>query len=275
MCKKILIALFATAFATATVADEIPAPEWKLSLAFGQGVLENPLAEHADGESYLLPSFSYYGERFFVSNLTVGYSLLEERNFYLDLVARPNEDGIFYKLDSSSVTNGALSSFLPHFAAVSVGEIDRDVSVVAGPSATLVGDYVDLSFSWFHDVTGVHDGSEAHLSLDKQYPLLGGSLGFSVGAVNKDADLVNYYYHYTAEEGGIFAQRFGNSHPPDDVTDQYARLYFSYPLGKQFDLLLAARYNRFDLDGRNPRFIENKETLNWFAGLQYTIGGGK
>lgn len=274
MCKKILITLLATTLCAPLSAEEIRAPEWKMSLAFGQGVLENPLADHSDGETNVLPSFSYYGERFFVSNLTAGYSLLEQSNFYLDLVARPNEDGLYYKLDDNGVTTGSLSSYLTHFYAPTVSDIDRNVSVVAGPSATLVTDFVDISFAWFHDISGVHDGSETHLSLDKQYPLLGGAIGVSLGAVNKDADLVNYYYHFTDGEAGIFASRYARQFPAGDVTDQYARLHFSYPLGKRLELRLAARYNRFDLDGRNPRFIDKPETLNWFAGLQYSFGSG-
>ena len=234
--------------------------------------MENPLADHDDGETNFLPSFSYYGERFFVSNLTAGVILLEEKNFYLDLVARPNEDGLYYKIADSGVTSGSLTSYLTHISAPEVGDADRDVSVVAGPSATLVTDFVDISFAWFHDISGVHDGSETHLSLDKQYPLWGGAIGVSVGAVNKDADLVNYYYHFTAEEAGVFANRYASLYPTDDVTDQFARLHFSYPLGKRLELRLAARYNRFDIDGRDARFIGKAETLNWFAGLQYSFG---
>ncbi|WP_295802414.1 MipA/OmpV family protein [uncultured Microbulbifer sp.] len=282
MCKKILTTLFTLALSVSAVAEQISAPQWKLSLAAGRGVLENPLADHPDAEVSVLPSFSYYGDRFFISNLTAGYTLLEQRHFYIDLVARPNEDGLYYKLGDDAIASGSLSSFMfqsaPLFprAAPEVSEVERDVSVVAGPSATLVTDYVDLSFSWLHDVTGVHNGSETHLSLDKQFPLFGGVIGGSIGAINKDADLVNYYYQFSLEEAGpLYARRYANLYPVDDVTDQYARLHFAYPLGKQLEVRLAARYNYFDLDGRNARFIEDDETLHWFVGLQYTIGSGQ
>lgn len=280
MCKKILTALLTTLASTVACADNTGAPVWNLTFALGRGVLENPLTDHEDGETSFLPSFSYYGDRFFISNLTAGYALLEEKRFYLDLVARPNEDGLYYKVGNSDVPSGAFVSILTHagapgLTAPDVGDIDRDVSIVAGPSATLVTDYVDVSFSWFHDVTHVHDGSETHLSLDKQYPLLGGAVGVSLGAINKDADLVNYYYHFTETEAGAFAGRYKARYPVDDVTDQYARLHFSYPLGKGLEFRLAARYDKFDLEGRNERFIDKPETLNWFVGLQYTIGGGQ
>ncbi|WP_346838088.1 MipA/OmpV family protein [Microbulbifer sp. SAOS-129_SWC] len=272
--RAVLLALLAQLNSvTATAAPTEDAPTWEFGIALGAGVLENPLADHESGETFFLPSFSYYGDRFFVSNLTVGYALVENENFYVDLVARPNEDGLYYKLDKDAVTTGSLTSYLTHLSAPEVGDIDRDVSVMGGPSFTWVNDYVDVSFAWFHDISNVHQGTETHLSLDKRYPLLDGAIGLSLGATQKDADLVRYYYHFTDSEAGVFAPRYARLFPAGDVTDLYARVHFSYPLSKRFELRLAARYNHLDLSGRNPRFIDKPETLSWFAGIQYTFGG--
>ncbi|KUJ83857.1 hypothetical protein AVO43_08530 [Microbulbifer sp. ZGT114] len=254
---------------------EISAPEWKLSLVSGRGLIENPLDGREDGETFLLPAFSYYGKRFFVSNLTAGYSLVENKRFYIDLIAQPNEDGLFFQLDKPEVAAGSVTSFVQLREATEVSEIDRRISLMAGPSGTLVTELADVSFSWLYDVTGVHHGSETHLSIDKQYPLFDGAIGWGIGAVQKDTDLVRYYYHFTEEEAGVFARRYAAVYPPGDVTDQYVRLQFSYPIGKGFAVRLAGRYSYFDLDGRLPRFIEKPETLSWFAGIQYSIGNGR
>ncbi|MBY6211626.1 MipA/OmpV family protein [Microbulbifer agarilyticus] len=263
---------------TQVAAEESRAPVWKLSLAVGEGVIENPLKGRDNGTTSLLPSFSYYGERFFVSNLTVGYSLLEQKNLYVDLVVRPNEDGIFFQLDRDDYTMASLSNILGSTGGAfgwTPENISRDISAVAGPSATFVTAPVDISFAYFQDITKVHYGSETHLSFDKQYPLFGGSFAWSLGAVQKDADLVNYYYHLRPEEAGRFAYSYTRQFPPDDVTDRYARIQFAYPLGKHFELKFAAKFNQFDLDGRNPLMIEKPETLSWFAGVQYSIGGDR
>jgi len=277
MLRSTLIALLLCAAPTFAMASNTAAPEWELSLAVGQGVLENPLAGRADGKTNFLPSFSYYGDRFFISNLAVGYSLLEERNFYVDLVARPNEDGLYYHLDDSEMTMGSLS-----FALGSVGgfgqelePIERDISLMAGPSVTLVGKYADLSLASFHDVTAVHYGSETHLSLDKVYPLFGGQLGLSLGAIKKDADLVGYYYHVTEAEAGMVARSFVRQNPPQDVVDGYARLHFSYPITRNVEFRLGARYQQFDEEGRNPKVLGKTETTSWFAGFQYRFGSDR
>ncbi|WP_460804273.1 MipA/OmpV family protein [Microbulbifer agarilyticus] len=250
-------------------------PEWKLSLAIGEGVIENPLKGRENGATNVLPSFSYYGERFFISNLTVGYTLLEEKNLYIDLVVRPNEDGIFFLLDDEQYTMASLSNFLGSVGMGEPGEnIARRVSAVAGPSTTIVTAPVDISFSYFHDISRVHYGSETHLRFDKQYPVVGGAFAWGIGAVKKDVDLVNYYYHLRPEEAGRFAFSYARQAPPDDVTDHYARVQFTYPLGNDFELKLAAKYNQFDLDGRNPLMIGKPKTLSWFAGFQYSIGSG-
>ncbi|MBB5211577.1 MipA/OmpV family protein [Microbulbifer hydrolyticus] len=277
MHRTSLLALLLCAGPALSLASDRAAPEWELSLAAGHGVLENPLAGRADGETNFLPSFSYYGDRFFISNLAVGYSLLEERNFYVDLVARPNEDGLYYHLDDSEMTMGSLS-----FALGSAGgfgpqlePIERDISLMAGPSVTLVGKYADLSLASFHDVTAVHYGSETHLSLDKVYPLFGGKLGLSLGAIKKDADLIGYYYHVTEAEGGMMARSFARQSPPEDVVDTYGRLHFSYPLTRNVEFRLGARYQLFDEEGRNPMVLGKSETMSWFAGFQYRFGSDR
>ena len=276
MARIILIVLTAPLlllFHAGVHSAEIPAHQWKLSLAAGQGLIENPLDGHPDGEIHFLPSFQYYGKRFFISNLTAGYSLIENEHFYLDLVARPNEDGLYFQMDkASALENAAGAALFNRFPAPTADEVERKISLMSGPSATLVTAPVDVSLSWFHDISDVHHGSEVHLSLDKQYPLFGGAIGLSLGAVHKDADLVSYYHHFTEEEAGNFIRLYERRFPPKEVTDHYARLHFSYPLTQRFELRLAARYNFFDIEGRNPRFIADPETLSWFAGIQYTIG---
>lgn len=249
--------------------------EWEVSLATGYGVLENPIADKPDGETHFLPSFSYYGDRFFISNLNLGYSLLEERNFYLDLIARPNEDGLYHNLGSDTVVTASIATNFNKYELVKVGETERDISVVGGPSFTLVNKYVDVSFSWLHDISDVHHGSETHLSFDKQYSLAGGTFGFGIGAIKKDMEITRYYYHFTEEEAGIYYRRYAALFPVDDTTDRYARLQFVYPISNHFDVRLTARYNYFDPAGRNPLFIENRETLDWFAGLQYRFGSNQ
>lgn len=262
--------------ATAATPSEVQTPGWELSIASGYGFVENPIEGKRDGKTYVLPSFSYYGKRFFFSNLTAGYSLLENENIYLDLVARPNEDGLYYLLDKTgSAADGLLTNFMTQAKAADPADVERKVSIVAGPSVTLVSDWVDVSFSWFHDISDVHHGSETHLSFDKQYPLFGGAIGFGIGATQKDADLTSYYYQFTEEEADVFYYRYALRYPAEDATDTYARLHFSYPLGKRLELRLAARYNDFDEAGRNARFIDKPHTMSWFAGVQYTIGSGQ
>ncbi|WGL15557.1 MipA/OmpV family protein [Microbulbifer bruguierae] len=271
----LLFTLLLTAGPLSALAGDVQVPEWKLSLASGRGVIENPIKGKDDGETAFLPSFSYYGERFFISNLTVGYTLLEEKNFYVDLVAQPNEDGFYYHLDSSALAMSSLTNFLVNAGSNTLEDIERDISVVAGPSLTLVGKYADLSLASFHDISEVHYGSETHLSLDKQFQFLGGKFGYGIGAIKKDADLVGYYYHVTQAEAGGIARSYALQYPPDDVTDRYARVHFSYPLGNHIDFRMGAKYTDFDMDGRLPLLMKKSETLSWFAGFQYSIGNGQ
>ena len=62
----------------------------------GYGLIETHLAEGKDTELYLMPSFSYYGENFFIENLSMGYSLVENDRFIVDLATRFNLDGLYF-----------------------------------------------------------------------------------------------------------------------------------------------------------------------------------
>ncbi|WP_323846310.1 MipA/OmpV family protein [Microbulbifer magnicolonia] len=275
MCRilKIITTLLALLAHAGAMADEISVPAWKLAVASGRGVLENPLAGRGKQETFLLPAFSYYGERFFISNLTAGYNLVEEDSFYIDLVARPNEDGLYYLAgDVRVVSLTSLLGLDPYGGDNEPIKVERNVSIVAGPNATLVTDPVDISFSYFHDITGVHNGSETHLSFNKRYRLFGGAISWGLGVVNKDADLVDYYYRLRDTEMGFNSSLWFNQPEQDDVTDHYTRLSYAYPLTKNVELRLAAKYNRFDMDGRHAQLMEKSETLSWFVGIQYSIG---
>ncbi|AOE50428.1 MipA/OmpV family protein [Kangiella sediminilitoris] len=77
--------------------------EWNISLSLGYGQVESIISNVDDFDLYLLPNISYYGESFFLENTTMGYSLYEDEDFYLDIVGKLNEDGIYFNLDDFGV----------------------------------------------------------------------------------------------------------------------------------------------------------------------------
>ena len=79
-CGSILAALLAlipVESAFAANADDCQGPSndcvavggWNLSLSFGAGVRTNPVLHESDIPLVVIPTFSYYGKRFFIDNL--------------------------------------------------------------------------------------------------------------------------------------------------------------------------------------------------------------
>ncbi|MGL5396531.1 MAG: MipA/OmpV family protein, partial [Shewanella sp.] len=54
--------------------ETVSAGDWQISLAAGYGALENPRAKVENINTWILPTWYYYGENFYVENFTLGYS---------------------------------------------------------------------------------------------------------------------------------------------------------------------------------------------------------
>lgn len=124
--------------------ETVSTGEWQISLAVGYGLLENPRVKVDNISSWVLPSWYYYGENFYVENFTLGYSLYESESFIIDLQTRFNEDGFFYEFDG---LNKLLLSDILGFTPVNESlnpkiktfeEIERNLSYLAGLNAIWV-----------------------------------------------------------------------------------------------------------------------------------------
>ncbi|MCW9015599.1 MAG: MipA/OmpV family protein, partial [Kangiellaceae bacterium] len=66
--------------------------EWNFGIALGLGGRSNPVVDGSNIPFVLLPSFSYYGKRFFINNLDIGYTLNEGKNSTINLISTPSYD---------------------------------------------------------------------------------------------------------------------------------------------------------------------------------------
>ena len=72
---------------------------WQFSLAAGHGKISTVLSGRRPISGNFIPGVSYYGERFYLENTHLGYSLVENDYGYIDLVGELNDDGMFFELD--------------------------------------------------------------------------------------------------------------------------------------------------------------------------------
>jgi outer membrane scaffolding protein for murein synthesis (MipA/OmpV family) len=78
------------------VDDCVEVGSWQFSLGLGAGVRSNPLYQMDDTPWILLPEVSYYGERFFLRNLEMGFTLGENAHHQFNLLLAPSYDQMYF-----------------------------------------------------------------------------------------------------------------------------------------------------------------------------------
>lgn len=78
------------------VGDCVPVGQWQFNLALGAGLRQNPLHHKSDTPLIVLPEVSYYGERFFLKNFELGFTLFEDPRHQFHLLLTPSTDQMYF-----------------------------------------------------------------------------------------------------------------------------------------------------------------------------------
>lgn len=262
---------------TTTQADElnkVHSGDWQFSVAVGYGILENPRVKVDNVTTYILPTWYYYDENFYVENFTLGYSLYEQDSFVLDIQGQLNDDGLFFELDG--INKLFLSDVLGYTSIkqpirpgkkIDYKSIDRSISYLAGISATWYNPIVDLTAGYFHDLTNVHNGNELQLSLRKKFIWTSFAFGLELGATRKSDNLISYYYSLTEEElAGSFSP-----YTPEAATNLHIKAVFNLPINNTLMLVASLKQTYLD-DSIQQSFLINQSTyFAGFVGINYAF----
>ncbi|MFB2649201.1 MipA/OmpV family protein [Shewanella mangrovisoli] len=251
--------------------ETVSAGDWQISLAAGYGALENPRAKVENINTWILPTWYYYGENFYVENFTLGYSLYESESFIVDLQTRFNEDGFFYEFDG--LNKLLLSDILGYTPVkqpinpkvVKFEEIERNLSYLGGLNATWVTPYLDISLGYFHDITGVHQGNEIQLRLKRSQAFSWGALGFEIGAIRKSENLVGYYYQLTKEEEGPLRTKY----QPSAAINYHARSVVNVPIFDSVNFVAILEYTWLGQEITDSVLIDKAGYVSGFVGISY------
>jgi outer membrane protein len=186
--------------------------EWKFSLAVGAGVYTNPLQGGGDIPLILIPQISYYGEKVFFENNTLGYSFFESDQLTISAVSQLNHEKAYFtrwhpqNILIESVTSGDVVS--PSEGEPTQGNQDTVVNINNIPNKRWAID-AGIQFNWFinratdiqiqilHDVNNVYNGFNGQIELTRMMriePLPNTVMSFSVGTNVNSKNLVDYYY---------------------------------------------------------------------------------
>ncbi|MCQ8879034.1 MipA/OmpV family protein [Pseudoalteromonas shioyasakiensis] len=277
MLRKVLLSLASLAFTQTVFAESlaekqlIAKGELHASVSIGYGGIQNPVLNSDNFTTPILPNLTYYGERWFFDNFAVGYSLVEQSNFYVDISGRFNEDGFFFELDgidklfAAGVVSGGLKD-TPSRPEDGLTPIERDLSYLAGLSTGYkLSDSVLLEASLMQDVTGVHDGHEGQLNIFKVFNVDDALFGLELGATYKNRELISYYYTLAAREALVRIPSYDNK----SALNYHFKLSYEYPLSERFSVDVNVKHTWLDSDLVNNPMISETGYFSGFAGITY------
>jgi outer membrane protein len=240
---------------------------WNFSVALGAGAMTNPLVGGKTIPLVVVPQFSYYGERFFIDDLDLGFTLAETDGSTFNLVASPGYDRVFfYRSDLQNIfVEGFNGSAAPvRVAAATPGAVQvaprpRHVTYLAGPEWTLKNGGFTAQIDVLHEITGQNHGNEVRAAVG--VPLLEGkgSLTANVGITWKSAAIVNYYY-------GASTIYWAGS-----ALDPFFKLGYTLPLAGKWRFYAFAEYERLASAIADSPIVAERYVATSFIGAIYTF----
>jgi outer membrane protein len=275
-CASVIALVFAHSVAaaqttcTAPSVDCVAVGKLSVSASVGLGTRTNPLVSGNDIPLIAVPHLSYYGERFFIEDLELGFMLFETRSQTLNLIAAPGYDRVFFARRDpqnfflSSVGGTAATPpgqpppdpGTPPPEPIRIGH--RKTTYLAGPEWSYNRGPLAAQVSALYEVTGVHDGYEVRGALAMP---LGRESGFSVttGFTWKSTKVANYYY-------GV-DQRYA-AHA---ALNPFLRVAYAKPLGERVTLRAFAHYEHLGSAIADSPIIVDDHVVTVFAGIDFRI----
>jgi MipA family protein len=275
--RKLLIACVLSAGATAGFAraspvgdcdadspDCVAVGKWNLSLALGAGVRTNPLVHGQDLPLVVVPQFSYYGKRFYIDNLDVGFTAVEGAKNTLSLIASPGYDRIFfYRSDLQNIFVNFAGAAAPvgggNPPPVPFPSRSRLITYLAGPEWTFNFHNITGQFDVLREVTGHDHGEEVRTAI--QFPVIRskGALSAGIGLTWQSAGIVNYYYGAP----GIYES--GSALRP------FLKLGYSRPLGPGWRLEGTAQYEHLASAIADSPIVAHNYVVTTFLGFVHAF----
>lgn len=258
--------------AAAQTACKAPSPdcvvvgEWDITLSLGAGERSNPVEGNSDIPLVVIPQISYYGKRFFIESLELGFTLHENDSNTFNLIAAPGYDRVFfYRNDLQNIFVSGVSSFVstPGDKAESLaGDYPvrrRRTTYLAGPEWIFNYGPVIGQVSALYEVTGRHDGYEVRAAVAAPIIQSTGSLVVSTGLTWKSSALVRYYY-------GI-----EDLYEPGSALNPFLRLGYSLPLAQRWTFTAFAHYEYLDDAVANSPILFEHGVTTVFAGVVFKV----
>ncbi|WP_371186200.1 MipA/OmpV family protein [Thalassotalea maritima] len=249
-------------------ANDVPVNQWQFAMSFGYGSIETPIANHQNLDIYILPNISYYGERFFIDNTTLGYALYEQGPWFVDVVGKLNEDGLYFKFDNVGALAAVGLDFGRGWSGFDIASVERDVSYLAGIAVNYETPLIQTSVRFYQDISSVHNGSELEVSAAKYVNIADWLLTGEVSITHKSHELLSYYYQLARNESVMM---IGTYTPLHSGTNINAKFVADYRLTEQLSFSFSYRQTWLTDEITNSPIVDTDSIAMFFSGVTYTF----
>jgi MipA family protein len=247
--------------------DCIAIGRWNFSVALGAGVRTNPLINGGDIPLVVIPQISYYGERFFLDNLDLGFTLLDRGANTFNLIATPGYDRVyFYRSDLQnffvSFPNSAAGPTYVGAGTPGATQIvprQPRITYLAGPEWTFKYGPVSGQLDLLRDATGQNSGDEIRGAVGLPLWKSKGTLSANIGFTWKSAATVNYYYAVPIIYSGSAA------------FDPFIKLGYTRPLAGKWRFNAFAEYERLGSGIADSPIVTTHSVATVFVGAIYAF----
>lgn len=297
------------AFATEECASDreecVEVGVWNFSVGLGMGYHENPIIDGDNIPIVLLPSWSYYGERFFLTNFTAGFTFIDTEHHQLNLLATPSYDQMYFSdwgignfsLGSAADTlgdSGASSNFGEPIGAGGEREnppIDEQPTQMPaddgqGPDLVDESDidtsdrkmtyYAGLEYSYryqnftafvqaLQDATDRHSGRELRAALSYDIPFERQRFSLTGGFTWQSDKVANYYYGVSEQD----TRSESDFYSPGATVSPFVRLNWQVKLSQNWTWLNVVHYRPLDDKIVDSPIVDKGEIFTVFTGGVY------
>lgn len=257
--------------------------EWKFSLAVGAGVYTNPLHGGDDIPLVLIPQISYYGEKLFFDNNTLGYSFFDHNRLTISGITQLNhEKAYFTRWHPQNILIGTMTSGDSiDLSSGESNEEDQDVYLnIKEASNRRWAIDAGIQFNWFmnkatnlqvqilHDINNVYSGFNGQIELTRMMKINALSntvMSFSVGTNVKSKNLVDYYYGISPTTDTPVELEYQGKL---SITP-YFRLVLSHQLSELWRVKLNLKHMLLDDAMTDSPLVKDDYINTIFAGVSY------
>lgn len=234
------------------------------------GQRSNPIATKSDIPLIVIPHVSYYGKRFFLENLDLGFTLHEGTRNTFSLIATPGYDrAFFFRSDLQNIfVPGGIT--LPGGGTSQGGAVtppegqtfdvsDRHATYLAGPEWTFGYNRFVTQFDALREVTGRHDGYELRGAVAATLFESKGSLVVGAGFTWKSEKLVRYYY-------GV-----EKLYEPGSALNPFIKAHYTLTLSERWTFDTFAQYEDLGSGIAESPLVADNHVTTFFAGLVFRV----